>query len=224
MVGVEQGPRFLKSSYLSAPVLPPCIKSMHALVAISCFMLGAMVLQYCFESLNYPQDSSCPPPYSYGLFEHLDGNSDPVSLCDDAAPPYVSETPFRGCGRGSEVAAIMRGDELQLIQLLGQFRFFRDEELRGLLDAQSEQHLDLLVAYFRSPENGDGRADASTLNQDQKIEEILRQLKPSTSIQAPTSDWSPRKAAEHTAADQIAADIHRESSRQFRQISFEDLV
>ena len=122
------------------------------------------------------------------------------------------------------MAAILRGDDLQLIQLLGRFRFFRDEELRELLDTRFEHHLDLLVAYLRSPENGNRRADAFTLNRDQKIEEILRQLKPSASIPVPTSNWSPRRAAEHTAADKIAADIHRESSRQFRQISFEDLV
>lgn len=49
-------------------------------------------------------------------------------------------------------------------------------------------------------------------------------MKPSTSIPVATLNWSPRRVAEHTAADQIAAEIHRESSRHFRQVSFEDLV
>ena len=190
---------------------------------LSFFMLDAMVLQYCFHSHTYLQDSP-PPPYSSKPFGHLSGNGGLVTFCDGSVPPYDPETPFRECGRESEVAAILRGDDLPLIQLLGRFRLFRDEELRGLLEAQFEHHLDLLIAYLRSPENGDGPADAPALKRDQKIEEILRQLKPSTSISGTTLDWSPRRAVEHTAADQIAADIHRESSRQFRQISFEDLM
>ena len=197
---------------------------MHALVAALFSMLGAMFLQYCFESPVYAQDSLPPQPYSYDPFKYLDGNRDPVPLCYDSAPPHDPETFFRGCRRESELAAILRGDDLQLIQLLGRFRFLRDEELRGVLEAQLEHHLDSLIAYLRSPKNGESPADAPTLNRDQKIEEILRQLKPSASVQLSTLNWSPRRAAEHTAAHQIADDIHRESSRQFRQVSFEDLV
>ena len=197
---------------------------MHAFVAISFSMLGAMVLQYCFDSLTYQRDSPPPPPYSSEPFGYLNGSRGPVPVCNGSAPPYDPETHFRGCGRESEVAAILGGDDLQLIQLLGRFHLFRDEELRALLEAQFEYHLDLIIAYLRSPENEDGPADAPAPKRDQKIEEILRQLKPSTSISGTTLDWSPRRAVDHTAADQIAADIHRESSRKFRQISFEDLM
>ena len=176
-----------------------------------------MILQSYSGSLAYSQNSLSLPPYS--SVEHLDGNRDPV-------PPYADavETFFEGCGRESEAAVILRGDDLQLIQLLGQFRFFQDEELRAFLEAHFDHPLDLLDTYLPSPENEYSPAEASKLNRDQKIEEILRQLKPSTSILVSTLNWSPRGVAKQTTAGQIAAQIHRESSRQFKQISFEDLV
>ena len=73
---------------------------MHALVPISCFILGVMVLQYCFESLTSPQDSLCPPPYSNDAFEHLDGNRDPVPLCDDSSPSISFRDSFSGMRKG----------------------------------------------------------------------------------------------------------------------------
>lgn len=133
-----------------------------------------MVLQYCFESLTYSQDSL--PLYSYNLSKHSDSNR------DSSISSYDPETPFRGCGRESEVIAILCGDDLRLIQLLGRFRFFRDEELRRSLEDQSERQLDVLIAYFRSSGKRDGLADPPTLTRDQKVEKILCQLKPSVPV------------------------------------------
>ena len=109
---------FYKLSHLSVLVLLPCIKSMHALVATLFFMLCVMFLQYCFESLIYSQDSLPLQPYSYDSFKYLNGNRDSVSLCYDSAPLHDSETFFQRYRRESELAVILRNDNLQLIQLL----------------------------------------------------------------------------------------------------------
>ena len=132
---VEQKSRFFKSSHSFASALSSCIKSMHAFMIISFLMLNTMILQYCFNSLIYLQVSLSLLSYSSESFEHLNDNKDLVSLCDNSASSYDSETSFRKCERKSEMIAILRDNDLQFIQLLERFRFFRDEKLRELLKA-----------------------------------------------------------------------------------------
>lgn len=149
--------------------------------------------------------SSFPPPYPRGL-------SPPPSYASSA-----DESPLGWWEDGAE--NILRGYDLQAIQLVCRFRTYRDESLPG--EILRTRWPPLLNAFFVSLRAGD-RKTVVELDVNQKVEGILKQLSPSFPSPDPLEIHLLHDLLREADALLAALEINNTSCSAFKRITFSD--
>lgn len=120
-----------------------------------------------------------------------------------------------------EATTVLWTFDIQEIRRVVRFGLFHDENLpRTVLQSRNASTVDDFLIALLEPQE---RPFISNLSHVQKVEEILRRLKPSCSPTIPWS-WFPSQANQQTDPREIALKIDAESHLQFKGISFEEWV
>ena len=146
--------------------------------------------------------SSFPPPYGTGP-------SPPSYAADDSPLGWWEE--------GAE--KILRGSDLEAIQLVCRFRTYRDESLPG--EILRTRWSPLLDAFFVRLHAGD-RETVAELDKDQKVEGILKQLSPSFPSPDPLEIQLLHDLLPIADTSLVALELNKISCSAFKRITFSD--
>jgi len=149
--------------------------------------------------------SSFPPPYARGP-------SPPPSYASSA-----DDSPLGWWEDGAE--NILRGHDLQAIQLVCRFRTYRDESLPG--EILRTRWPPLLNAFFVGLHAGD-RETVVELDVDRKVEEILKQLSPSSPSPDPLEIHQLHDLLREADVSLAALKLNKTSCSAFKRITFSD--
>ena len=145
----------------------------------------------------------------------------PYSAISAAPPSYTSWDGQTAEWWDVEAERILRGSNLQAIQLLVRFRPYADESLpRSILSKRWTFRLNTFLHHLGLEEDCRTIVDPDV---DSKVEEILKRL-----VSSPTADfqgyWTPQKAINEPDASRLASGLNEASSIEFQRISYPDLV
>jgi len=120
-----------------------------------------------------------------------------------------------------EAERILRGSNLQAIQLLCRFRPYADESLpRTIPSKRWTPRLNTFLLHLGFEEGCQTIVDPDV---DQKVEEILKRLTPSPSLDS-RGPWAAQKAIHEPDASRLASELNEASFMEFKRISYPDLV
>lgn len=164
-------------------------------------------LQQIYNNAHHQSTSasSFPPPYARG-------SSPPPSYASSA-----NDSPLGWWENGAE--NILRGHDLQAIQLVCRFRTYRDESLPG--EILRTRWPPLLNAFFVDLHAGD-REIVVELDVDRKVEGILKQLSPSFSSSDPLKIHQLHDLLSEANVPLAALKLNKTSCSAFKRITFLD--
>lgn len=151
--------------------------------------------------------------------------SSPSTLVELTQPnsyaPSVNDSILPGWD--AEAEDILRGTDLQAIQLLCRYRTYRDDSIPGsILRTKGAPILNSFL--LRLSAGTYSRGDVTDLDLDQKVQEILQRLVPSFSNEDPWRRLQSRAALLESDASCVALQLNEESLSRFRKITFSDYV
>ncbi|KAI4093047.1 MAG: hypothetical protein LQ339_007770 [Xanthoria mediterranea] len=157
-----------------------------------------------------PADSLASSPST--LVELTPSNSYASSVSDSILP-----------GWDAEAEDILRGTDLQAIQLLCRYRTYRDDSIPGSI--LRTKWAPILNSFLLRLSAGTySRGDVADLDLDQKVQEILQRLVLSFPVEDPWRHWASRAALQESDASCVALQLNEESLLRFRKITFSDYV
>jgi len=122
-----------------------------------------------------------------------------------------------------EAEKVLRGSDLQAMQLLCRFHTYRDDSLpRSILRTRSVSTLNTFLLHLGAGTNS--RQAVVDLDVDQKVEEILKRLIPSLPPSNSGGNWVSHKAVLQQDASRVASELNEASFLEFQKISFPDWV
>ncbi len=126
-------------------------------------------------------------------------------------------------GWDAEAEEILRGTDLQVIQLLCRYRTYRDDSIPGsILRTRWAPILDSFL--LRLSAGTYSRGDVADMDLDQKVQEILQRLVLSFPVEDPGKHWASRAVLLESDASCVALQLNEESLSRFRKITYSDYV
>lgn len=157
-----------------------------------------------------PSNSLASSPST--IFELTPPNSYASSVNDSILPRW-----------DAEAEDILRGTDLQVIQLLCRYRTYRDDSIPGsILRTRRAPILDSFL--LRLSAGTYSHRDVAYMDLDQKVQEILQRLVLSFPVEDPWKHWASRAVLLESDASYIAFQLNNESLSWFRKITFSDYV
>ncbi len=164
--------------------------------------------------LSTREDSSTSSPSALVGSNHTAPVNDSyASPLNDASLPWWE----------AEAEVILRGTDLQAIQLLYRYHTYHSDHTPGsVLRTRWPPILSGLL--LRMSSGTFSRRDINVLHVEQQVEEILKRLAPSRSVGVHWDPWASYPALLESEASQVALELEAESLSWFRRVSFSDYI